>query len=175
MKRSFSHTDHEARAKVLQGWHEALENNKGARARLRRAASPGEVIFEPAFNQLLVKLQGIQPRLWLADLRRRRNLAAFAGLAARVREHVPYVPLARQMGTPASRKSSIGPAVSELRFRRLLTAASLDDRYFQISRVIQLLDHRIDLLSLADALYDWDDDPDLRQQWAYDYYQAALS
>ena len=90
-----------------------------------------------------------------------------------MREHAAGVPLARQMGTSGTRGSARGPAVSELRFRRLLTATSLEDRYGQLSRVIHLLGGRVDLMSLADALCDWDDDPDLRQHWAYEYYLAA--
>lgn len=175
MRRSFSRPDHEARGKALREWHEGLADNKGARARLRRAASPDQVVFEPEFHQLLAKLRNLQPSLRVDDPKVRLRLAALAGLAARVRKDTQDVPLARQMGTSGARKSAAGPAVSESRFRRLLTAPTLDDRYSQLSRVIQLLDKQVNLLSLADALYDWDDDPDLRQQWAYDYYdQAAL-
>lgn len=175
MKRSFSRPDYETRGQILRDWHAALEKHKGARARLRRAASPAEVVFEPEFHQLLGKLRDLQPRMRVDDPKVQLNLAALAGLAARVREHTANLPLARQMGTSGARKSSAGPAVSELRFRRLLTTASLDDRYYQLSRVIHLLGNRVDLLSLADAVYDWDDDPDLRQRWAYEYYQATLS
>jgi CRISPR system Cascade subunit CasB len=117
----------------------------------------------------------LRPELRSDDPRVRRNLAALAGLAARVREHIAGMPLARQMGTSGARQGAAKPAVSEHRFRRLLTTASLEDRYAQLSRVIHLLGDRVDLLSLADAIYDWDDDPDLRQHWAYDYYQAAIS
>jgi CRISPR system Cascade subunit CasB len=172
MRRSFSRPDHEMRGKALLEWQESLEQDKGSRARLRRAASPDEVAFEPAFHRLLAKLR---PVFRVDDPKARRNLAALAGLAARVREHTADLPLARQMGRSGDRKSSAGPAVSEQRFRRLLTTASLDDRYSQLSRVIHLLGNKIDLLSLADAVCDWDDDPDLRQHWAYDYYQATLS
>ncbi|MFY9823003.1 MAG: type I-E CRISPR-associated protein Cse2/CasB, partial [Thermoanaerobaculia bacterium] len=173
MKPSFSHVDHEVRAKALLKWYQGLGDDKGSRARLRRAASPDDVIFEPAFHRLLAGLREVQPRLWLDDPRRRRNLAAFAGLAARVEKNREDVSLAKQMGTPGDRKSSSGAPVSEQRFRRLLTAPSLDDRFTRLSRVIPLLGKQINLLSLADALYDWDDDPDLRQQWAYDYYSIG--
>ena len=169
MRRSFSNSDPCA---ALVEWHQSLEHDTGSRARLRRAASPEEVGFEPAFHRLLARLR---PAFQVDDPGVRRNLAALAGLAARVREHTPRVPLARQMGTSGARKSSAAPAVSEHRFRRLLTTVSLDDRYSQLARVIHLLGGRIDLCSLADAVCDWDDDADLRQHWAYDYYQAALS
>jgi CRISPR system Cascade subunit CasA len=168
MRHSFSHADHERRGKVLRHWHQGLE--RASRARLRRAATPDEVILDPGFHQLLARLR---PVFQVDDPGARRNLAALAGLAAQVREHAAGLPLARQMGTPPARKSASGPPVSEQRFRRLLAAASLEDRYTQLSRVIRLLGDRVDLLSLGDAICDWDDDAALRQQWAYDYYQAA--
>jgi CRISPR system Cascade subunit CasB len=172
MKRSFSHANHAISGEVLLEWHKGLEQDKGSRARLRRAASPDDVIFEPSFHQLLAKLR---PAFRVDDPRVRRNLAAFAGLAARVREHIEDFPLARQMGTSGARKNSDSLAVTEQRFRRLLTTPTLDARYSQLARMIHLLGHRIDLLSLADALCYWETDPDLRQQWAYDYYQSAQS
>ncbi|HEX4495497.1 MAG TPA: type I-E CRISPR-associated protein Cse2/CasB [Thermoanaerobaculia bacterium] len=172
MKPSFSHADHEERGKALLEWRDGLANDKGSRARLRRAASPDEVAFEPAFHRLLARLR---PSFRVDDPQVRRNLAALAALAARVREHTADQPLALQMGTAGARKSSAGPAVSEQRFRRLLTTSSLDDRYSQLARVIHLLGGKVDLLSLADAVVDWEVDPDLRQRWAYDYYRTALS
>ncbi|HSS52940.1 MAG TPA: type I-E CRISPR-associated protein Cse2/CasB [Thermoanaerobaculia bacterium] len=171
MRRSFSHANH-ASGKVLLEWHKELQQDKGSRARLRRAASPDDVIFEPSFHQLLAKLR---PAFNVDDPRVRRNLAAFAGLAARVREHIENFPLARQMGTSGARKSSDSLAVSEQRFRRLLTTSTLEARFTLLARVIHLLGYRVDLLSLADALCYWETDPDLRQQWAYDYYQSAQS
>ncbi len=176
-----SFTKHEARGAALLGWYASLAEDRGARARLRRAATPDEVIFEPAFHRLLRSLERAEPPLFLMGRERRRALAALAGLAARVREHAPAPQaavasasaLARQMGTAGARNSSAGPAVSEQRFRRLLTTSHLDDRFFQLARVSHLLGDRIDLLSLADGVFDWDDDPDLRQRWAYDYYAAG--
>lgn len=180
---SGSFTRHEARGTAFLEWHASLEEDRGARARLRRSAGPDEVIFERAFHRLLQSLERAEPPLFLRIRERRRALAALAGLAARVREHVPAPrtavthasALARQMGTAGARKGSMGPAVSEMRFRRLLTSTDLDDRFFQLARVIHLLGDRIDLLSLADGVFDWNDDPDLRQHWAYDYYDAAGS
>ena len=172
MRRSFSHADHETASATLREWHAGLKQDRGSRARLGRAAGPDEVLFVPSFHQLLAKLR---PTFRVENPAIRRNLAAFAGLAARVQEHAENLPLARQMSVPGGRKSSSGPAVSEQRFRRLLTTPSLDARYAQLSRVIHLLGNRVDLLSLADAVCYWDTEPELRQQWAYDYYQTALS
>src|ERR1700688_1150113 len=135
MRRSFSNPRHETQRRALLEWPASLEHDRGSRARLRHTASPEEVAFEPSFHRLLARLR---PAFHVDDPTVRRNLAAVAGLAARVREHAAGVPLARQMGTSGTRGSARGPAVSELRFRRLLTATSLEDRYGQLSRVIHL-------------------------------------
>jgi CRISPR system Cascade subunit CasB len=162
MRRRFSNPAHETERKALKEWYDALQKNTGARARLRRAATPDDVAFEPELHRLLALLR---PGFNVQHPTVRRKLQALAGLAARVREHSDESSFARQMA----------PVVSEPRFRRLLTTTSLEDRYAQLARVIQLLKGRVNLWSLADAVYDWDDDPDLRQQWAYEYYEAAPS
>src|ERR1700730_389273 len=130
MRRPFSNPHHEIQRKALLEWHESLGEDKGSRARLRRAATPEEVAFEPAFHRLLMRLR---PALHTDDPQMRLNLAAVAGLAAPGREHRAGVPLARQMGPSGARKGAGAPPVSEHRFRRLLTTATLEDRYAQLS------------------------------------------
>lgn len=166
MTRSLSFLKDPAREKLLR-WHESLKEDRGARARLRRAPTPLEVVFEPAFYRLLSSLA---PALDLDAASEREALAAVAGLAARVEEHLPDASLATQMGRPREKRQGAAP-VSELRFRRLLTLDDPVERFSHLSRIVDLLDRRLNLLSLADAAYRWG--PTTRQQWAYDYYQAA--
>jgi CRISPR system Cascade subunit CasB len=157
-------------AKALLAWHAELE--PGPRARLRRASTPTDVVFEPKFHELLHHLADLHPELDRAD--RREALAAVAGLASRVREHVPGRSLAGQLGVPAARKGGAAqPPLSPLRFRRLLTLDRLEDRYLALGRVIRRLDGRVNLLSLADSVLSWNDHT--RQQWAYDYYQPSAA
>jgi CRISPR type I-E-associated protein CasB/Cse2 len=153
--------DAEAAAALL-GWHRALPEDPRARARLRRAPSPAAIGYEPVYHRLLHALLPGAPQ---EHLESRLGLAAVAGLTARVCEHVPGASLAAQMAKPI--RPGV-PLVSEGRFRRLLAVEGAGERYEHLARIVQLLGERLDLLSLADAAYDFD--PTLRQSWAYDYY-----
>lgn len=165
---SFQH-DPQARQALID-WHRGLQEEPGPRARLRRASTPTEVVFEPKFHELFHRLAVLYPDLDRAD--RREALAAVAGLVSRVREHVPGRSIGRQLGAPAERKGGAAQApLSPLRFRRLLTLEDLGERYTALSRVIRLLDGKVNLLSLADSVLNWS--PSVRQQWAYDYYQPS--
>ncbi|HEY2737734.1 MAG TPA: type I-E CRISPR-associated protein Cse2/CasB, partial [Thermoanaerobaculia bacterium] len=123
---SFRH-DPQARQALLD-WHRQLQDEPGPRARLRRASTPTEVVFEPKFHELFHRLAALHPELDRAD--KREALAAVAGLASRVREHVPGRSIAGQLGAPAARKGGAAQApLSALRFRRLLTLVDLEERY----------------------------------------------
>lgn len=149
---------------VLISWWKGLESDKGERAALRRAANPTEVVFSPVYHHLLNRL------LPLGGPVRREALAAVAGLAAHVKVNAENaVSLALQMATPKSAGS--GARVSGLRFRRLLTVSEREELYPLLIRVIRLLDGNVNLLSLANAVYWWNENT--RKQWAYDYYSAA--
>jgi CRISPR type I-E-associated protein CasB/Cse2 len=158
--------DPEAAATLLD-WYRALPEDPMARARLRRASNPVAIGYEPAYHRLLNGLLNALPGAERARLENRLGLAAVAGLAARVREHVPGASLAAQMARPL--RPGV-PLVSEGRFRRLLAVVDPGERYGHLARIVQLLGERLDLLSLADAAYGFD--PSLRQTWAYDYYAS---
>jgi CRISPR system Cascade subunit CasB len=155
--------DPEAAAALL-GWYRALPEDPMARARLRRAPNPAAIVYEPVYHRLL---HALFPGVLEERLESRLGLAAVAGLAARVREHVPGASLAVQMAKPF--RPGV-PLVSEGRFRRLLAVEDPGERYGHLARIVQLLGERVDLLSLADAAYGFD--PALRQTWAYDYYAS---
>ena len=164
MSRPLSFRRDSAAAAALLAWHRALPEDPMARARLRHAPSPAAIGYEPVYHRLLHALLpgGLGERLEIAP-----GLAAVAGLAARVREHVPGVSLAAQMAKPA--RPGV-PLVSEGRFRRLLAVEDLGERYGHLARIVKRLGERVDLLSLADAAYRFD--PATRQAWAYDYYAS---
>jgi CRISPR type I-E-associated protein CasB/Cse2 len=167
MRLSFSKSSSPA-AKVLLGWHGALaEHDRGGRAALRRAADPYEAVTEPAALRLLRALEA-HPEIEIGA-RDHLSIAAVAALAARVDEHEGEASVAVQMA--GSREGLDRPRVSTARFRRLLESPSLDDRFSQLARITRLLDHRLNLLDLAEALCSWG--PGLRRRWAYDYYAIA--
>ena len=157
---------HGPAGRTLVDWFHQLDENRGARARLRRAVRPADAVFEPSFHLLLHRVlppaAAERPDVQLA-------LAAVAGLVARVQEHIEGRSLAEQMGEPRAGRTP----VSEARLRRLLALADrdLEERYRQLARLLPLLDGRVDVRELADAAATWN--LHTRQRWAYDYYQAA--
>ncbi len=157
---------------VLRTWWKKLEDDKGERATLRRAANLTGVMLSPAFHRLLNELRragfGVPEN-------RYPKLAAIAGLAARVRSDDGET-LATSMGTP---KMNGGKAVvSELRMRRLLACDDIEELYTLLRRALALLDNRANLGDLAATVWNWmpmdDNNPkDSRRQMAFDYYEAA--
>lgn len=157
---------------ILRAWWKNLEDDKGERAALRRAANLTGVMLSPAFHRLLNDLR--RAGFGISESRYPK-LAAIAGLAARIKGE-DSESLATSMGTP---KSGGGKAaVSELRMRRLLACNDIDELYTLLRRALALLDNRARLADLAATIWHWvpmdekrSNDP--RRQMAYDYYAAA--
>lgn len=157
---------------LLGNWWRQLENDKGERAVLRRAASLTEVMLSPAFHGLLNALRragyGIPES-------RYPKLAAIAGLAARVKQTTDEG-LAARMGAPKPGGST--PAFSELRLRRILACNDLEELYTLLRRALALLGDHANLTDLAATVWHWapldDKRPcDPRRRLAYDYYAVA--
>jgi len=165
MNRSISFRRDPEAATALLAWYRGLEEDPAARARLRRASTPVEVSYEPAYHRLLHALLPFAGERLAEGL----GVAAVAGLGAHVREHVPGSSPAAQLAAVGRRGDA---KVSEGRFRRLLAVEDPAERYAHLVRIVRLLGLRVDLLCLADAAYRWD--PKTRQTWAYDYYANAF-
>jgi CRISPR system Cascade subunit CasB len=161
-------TEGDASSDLLVAWWKSLDRNRGDRANLRRAASATEVAFCPSFHGFLnqLKAQGYPLAFQGASA-----LAAVAGLAAHVKLHIAGISFARQMAAPIKQGGSA--RVSGLRFRRLLVVSDRDELYLQLVRVIRLLDGKVNLVSLANAVFWWNERT--KKEWAYDYYATAPS
>jgi len=148
--------------KNVEEWWRWLDDNRGDRARLRRCANLSEVAFVPAFHRL-------RRRLPIMAQRNEAGLITVAALVSHVKEHRPGMTFAQQMGTP---KSEGGNArVSGLRFRRLLQHRNHEELLPGLVRTIHLLGGAVNLHSLADGAYWWNDNT--KKQWAIDYYETA--
>jgi len=153
---------------ALTAWWESLEENKGERARLRRATSPVEALLLPSTVRLLNQL----------DPQKKRNddfhllrIGAIAGVLAHVKNNDQGHP-ARRMATPKTEGGA--PRISESRFRRLLACQELDALHIALTRVVQQLDGQINVFSLAGAIYTWNTGKDrTRREWAREYYANA--
>lgn len=153
-------------AEILRAWWKSLEDNRGERARLRRAPNPSDVAFSPAYHRLFNQLLGLK------QLRpiNREPLEAVAGLISHVREDTgPLKKFAQQMG--AKKTGSDNAIVSGLRFRRILAISDRNTLYPMLLRIIHLLGGKVNLLSLAESVYLWNERT--WKDWAYEYYAAA--
>lgn len=158
---------------ALYAWRRELaERDRGGRARLRRCASPLDAEFVPAFHRLLPRIEAAFDRpLGGAE---RTRLAALAALIARLPEEEATgskkrPSLATQFGTGAEGARD-QPRLHPLRFRRLLEAEDLDERFLQLRRALDQLGTEVDLADLADGVFRWDERT--RREWAYHYYAA---
>jgi len=149
---------------ALVVWWQALNDNRGDRAELRRCATLAEVAFSPAYHRLRLTLSKFG--VVNADA-----LALLAGLAARVKNDVHESTIAEQMATG---KPDGSARVSGLRFRRLLKTKESDELFTAMGRVIALLGGAVNLQSLAKSVYYyWNDRT--RKQWAFEYYSKSPS
>ena len=151
----------DARA-ILIDWWAGLDHARGDRAALRRCRSAQEVAFVPAFHRLRQNLS----RIAYLDA---EKLAVVAGILSHVKENDFSHRFAQQMATP--REGSDRARVSGLRFRRLLKIEDREDLYGVMIRTIRLLDGSLNIASLADGVYWWNERT--KNNWAFDYYDKA--
>lgn len=157
-------TEEPARGVLLDWWHHLEEHDRAGRAELRRCATPAQVVFRLAFHRLLDRLRNAG-----LDIRSTDRLAAVAGLVASVKSDVTSPRgMAMQLAGGGNADS---PAVSPLRFRRLLETDQPDEVFTLLRRFVAQLGGACDLVSLAHAAAEWSDQPRLRRDWALAYYE----
>jgi len=149
-------------SQVLKDWWKSLDDNRGDRAVLRRCRTPFDVALTPAFHRL---------REGLRELGRVNDeaLAIVAGLASHVKEDLATADFASQMASPKA--AGRNAAVSGLRFRRLLKIEDRQELFAALVRTIRLLGGAVNLCSLADSAYWWNENA--RKRWASAYYETA--
>lgn len=145
---------------AVLSWWNSLKENKGARAELRRAHNPAEVVFLSAYHRLYNKL----------DVSRidKEALACVAGLCAHVKEN-HGAKFAEQMGE--CKQGSKDPKISSLRFRRLLAISNREELYLSMIRIIRQLGGVVNVVDLAQTVYWWNEEK--KKKLAYAYYANA--
>jgi CRISPR system Cascade subunit CasB len=175
---------------TLKRWHHWLDDNRGDRARLRRAERPEDILLTDAFFHFLEQMS--------ENWREKNSMftsAAVAGLLAHVKEDRQtlskgYQPkdkkkprkiasFAEQLATPIKGEK---PSMSELRFQQLQKSRTTDDFYRRVLRAIRLLDGKVNISSLTNDIIHWHQefenqiDPKpfnrLAVRWATDYFTA---
>jgi len=166
---TFSQTG--AREALLVWWKE-LDNVRGDRAALRHCHNPLEVAFTPAFYRLKMRLEpfgAISPD-------QMNRLAIVAGVLSHVKPDSHEKNLQRsfavQMARPPSKGSMRKKAcVSDMRFRQLLKIEDPDKLYTTMIRLVRLVGGSVDIVSLANGIYWWNERT--KKEWAYAYYENA--
>ncbi len=147
--------------KLIDWWEDLKQNNRGERAVLRRCGTLNEVVLSPAYHRLRTSLLKIGK---VNDDR----LSLVVGLSAYVKDNADASGIAVQMATG---KTDGSARVSGLRFRRLLKVKESDNLFTAMRRVIALLGGAVNIQSLAQGVYFWNDIT--RKDWAFDYYSTA--
>lgn len=150
--------------KALVGWWEALRENRGDRAELRRCKGIDEVLLTEAYHRLRRQLTatGFTPKS-------EDQLGAVTGLLAHVDENTEGSGIASRMAGGTSENEA---PLSGLRFRKLLKTESREDLYRPLMRAVRLLDRQADVAALASDIFYWG--TSVRKRWAREYYDRAL-
>ncbi len=158
----------------LLAWWSSLDNNRGDRARLRRAESPDDILLTTPFFNFLKEM----PEAWSQQ----RNLPISAMVAATLSHVKPLHNNTESFATTlaAKKPGSDRPRMSELRFQQLQKSRTPDDFFRRLVRAVKLVDSNFNILSLADNIGQWmneyrygvDVKPfnRLAVSWANDYY-----
>ena len=141
---------------ILGWWSRNIGDRKSSHARalaarLRRAG-PIEVLSEAAVHELAKSLQITDATL----------LVRLVQVLAEVRESVPQ--------TLAQRLGGVPPALSTLRFQRLMRV-EIDDLITALRRAVVMADRKCNVAALGQDVLRWSDKT--RSRWCFHYYGAA--
>lgn len=161
--------------KALTAWWHWLDDNRGERAVLRRAATADDILLTSAFTKFLE----FMPEHW-RTAQHLFDSAMVAGLLARVEKDNRDYSFAEALARP--KKGGGKAAMSELRFLQLQKSRDPDEFFRRVSRALALLGGTVHILSLADGVLHWllehrraiDREPTKRLavRWATDYYTS---
>ena len=162
------------RSAFVAWWKQLTSERAGGaeradRAMLRRCDSPYAVACTGAYQRAYRKMAAVhsgQP--WREDQKDR--LAVLVGLAAHI-TGLNALSLPRAMHQHP--KGSDRTAVSELRFKRLIEAPDIDALFTSLRRTLPLINHQVDLGSMADDLFEWSER--VKKRWVYDYYDDTTA
>lgn len=148
---------------MLLDWWQKLEDDRASRAVLRRAPTITAVTLSAPYQRLFRRFHAAG---WNPDGSASRDdrLAAIVGMLAHVTQDQPGPP-AKAMSYKAPGEDR--PLVSELRFTRLLESPDVDSLFSGLRRVLPIMEHRIDVIALANDVLHWGDK--VKKNWAYTY------
>src|SRR5690625_2941369 len=148
---------HTSTGRCLHQFWQSLDEDRQARAALRRAETLTGLVMVPAYHRLLHAFstaldEQVGEGLRVHTDRNRLRLAAIGGLLAHTKRHVSVKAdychtMAVQMAQ--SRENTQSPRVSDLRFRRLLQVSDVEKLYPLLRRTLGLMDRTVDIYVMA--------------------------
>ena len=147
-------------------WHDLTSETatrrgqrRAARARLRRARTPLEMIQEPEALRLIASLPGEKPD----------RVAILAGILAFV-DKSDDSPVPRAIGR--AKLDDEAALMSEGRFRRLLQTDG-DDLMDAMRRLVHLTKRKANVYDLSFSVLRWGDI--VKKRWIFEYYNVAIA
>ncbi|MCK5771745.1 type I-E CRISPR-associated protein Cse2/CasB [Algiphilus sp.] len=154
--------EHGAGEALLKWWQD-LDERRADRAILRRAPDITAVSISAPYQRCYRRLLERDESFESAHLRDR--LAAAVGLLAHVKVDSPGVSVPESLSARAPGDDQ--PAVSKLRFVRLLESPDLDSLFTGLRRALPLTGHTMNIVALTQDLLFWGDG--VKKAWAYGY------
>ncbi|HJK21218.1 MAG TPA: type I-E CRISPR-associated protein Cse2/CasB [Methanocorpusculum sp.] len=153
--------------KIVCQWWELFHSDSNANfskaglAALHRCHSVSEVMFVPAFHQLVS-----MSRVEVTDTNTLYSLAVAAWVLSWVDEN-REVTFAEQIATSET-------PVRPVRFRRLLECSSWDELGMQLIRIVRLMKNTANVSDLSRGILFWMSGTWIQEQWALTYYANVL-
>ena len=141
-------------SELVNGQGPASGSHRGALARMRRAATPIEIMQEPMALRLIARLP-----------RHPDRVATLAGILAFVME-TDNLPVARAVGRD-SLDDDHSALLSENRFRRLMQVQDTE-LLEPMRRLVRMTKGRINVYGLSRSVLYWGDR--VKKQWIFEYY-----
>lgn len=148
----------------LTRWWEGLADDRGVRARLRRAKTPLDVYISPDFQRgVVAELAGRGIDL---DAREQERLALGVGVLAHVRTIKHDTTFAKLLKPDESAPAS----VRDPRFRKLMAIPDDDPEalFTMLRRLVRYLGDTAEIKSLVTGAFWWN--AHTRREWSIDYY-----
>jgi CRISPR system Cascade subunit CasB len=171
-------------ASCLKRWWAGLDDKRGDRAQLRRAANADDVLLTPAFAHFLQAM----PETWGTGSTGKgvslsiSEMAVIAAVLARVKSEPPKADVSFAKSLALPKEVGGKAAMSELRFQQLQKSRSPEDFFTRVCRAVNLLGGKANIASLADDIAHWliefrtgpasKPEDRLAVRWASDYYAA---
>ncbi|MEX2445561.1 MAG: type I-E CRISPR-associated protein Cse2/CasB [Alkalispirochaeta sp.] len=119
----------------LLAWHASLDQRRGDRAQLRRAATLAAVLTTSAFYRFVNEVTGGE---YVGGEGQRDGLIALSAVAGTLAT-AELSPAGEAIETAIASRGERGMVVKEARFRRLIESSSAEMAYVQLRRTISLL------------------------------------